>query len=77
MGVFGSYDLVALDKACVDAEIKAPSIPYFNKEGQWTKPLEPGIEKFSALNPMVNVAWQIDAAVKNKLGSKDYELVRI
>ncbi|MFX0035717.1 MAG: DUF362 domain-containing protein [Candidatus Hermodarchaeota archaeon] len=77
LGIFGSYDPVALDKACVDAETNAPSIPFLDKEGQWTKPLEPGIEKFSALNPMVNSTWQIDAAVKNKLGSKDYELVRI
>ena len=77
LGIFGSSDPVAIDKACVDAETNAPSIPFLDKDGQWTNPIEPGIEKFSALNPMVNATWQIDAAVKNNLGSKDYELEKI
>lgn len=77
LGIFGSSDPVAIDKACVDAETNAPSIPFLDKDGQWTQPLEPGIEKFKALNQMVDTTWQINAAVKNKLGSIDYELVKI
>jgi len=77
LGIFGSSDPVAIDKACVDAETDAPSIPFLNKDGQWTQPIKLGIEKFHALNPMVDATWQINAAVNNGLGSKDYELVKI
>ena len=77
LGIFGSSDPLAIDKACVDAETNAPGLPFLDMNGEWTQPLEPGIEKFKALNQMVDTTWQINAAVKNKLGSIDYELVKI
>ncbi len=77
LGIFGSSDPLAIDKACVDAEIKAPGLPFLDKDKQWTKPIEPGIEKFKALNALIDIKWQIEAAIRNKLGSIDYELVEI
>lgn len=77
LGIFGSSDPLAIDKACIDAETNAPGLPFLNIHGQWTQPLEPGIEKFKALNRLVDTTWLINAAAKNKLGSIDYELVKI
>ncbi|MFX1241205.1 MAG: DUF362 domain-containing protein [Promethearchaeota archaeon] len=77
LGIFGSSDPVAIDKACIDAETNAPGLPFLNKEGEWTTPLEKGIEKFNALMPMVNPSNVFKAAVKNKLGSIEYELIKI
>jgi len=79
LGIFGSSDPVALDKACIDAEINAPGLPIF-KEGKWTEPLPPGVEKFKAmsiLGGMMDANLQFDAAVRNKIGSTNYELVKI
>jgi hypothetical protein len=61
----------------MDAEIAAPGLPFLNKEGEWTKPVEIGIEKFQVLNPMLNIALVFESAVKNALGNTDYELVKI
>ena len=77
LGIFGSSDPVAIDKACVDAETNAPGLPFLNKEGEWTQPLEKGVEKFKALMPMVDPSNVFKAASRNKLGSLDYELVKI
>jgi len=77
LGIFGSSDPLAIDKACVDAETNAPGLPFLDFQGNWSQPLGQGIEKFKALNPSVDTTWLINAAVKNKLGSIDYELVKI
>ena len=77
LGIFGSSDPVAVDKACFDKEIDAPGLPFLDREGEWTQPLERGVEKFKALMPIVNPAFQFEAAVKNKIGSIEYELMKI
>jgi uncharacterized Fe-S center protein len=77
LGIFGSLDPVAIDKACFDKEIDAPGLPFLNKEGEWTEPLERGVEKFKALMPIVNPAFQFEAAIRNKIGSIEYELIKI
>jgi len=77
LGIFGSDDPVAIDKACVDAETNAPGLPFLNKEGEWTQPIEKGIEKFKALMPLVDPSLVFEAAIKNKLGNLDYELIKI
>jgi len=77
LGIFGSSDPVSVDKACLDAEINAPGLPIF-KDGQWTQPLPPGVEKFQKmLGEIVNSDYQFDSAVKNKIGTTDYELIEI
>ena len=77
LGIFGSIDPVAIDKACVDMETDAPGLPFLNDNGEWSIPLERGVEKFNALNPMVNTSFQFEAGVKNKIGSIEYELIQI
>lgn len=77
LGIFGSSDPVAIDKACFDAETAAPGLPILKDDGQWTKPLEQGVEKFNAMLAMLNPARQFEAALQNKNGSTTYELIQI
>jgi len=77
LGIYGSSDPVAVDKACIDAETAAPGLPFLNKEEEWTKPIEKGIEKFKAFNPTLDIPLAFETAVKNKLGNINYELVKI
>ena len=77
LGIFGSNDPVAIDKACIDMETEAPGLPTLNAKGEWTDPIGPGIEKFNAFNKSIDTTWQINAAIKNKLGNVEYELIRI
>ena len=77
LGIFASDDPLAIDKACLDAETNAPGLPVLGKDGKWTEPLSPGVEKFKAMNHKVDPTWQLDAAVKNGLGCIEYELVNI
>jgi hypothetical protein len=77
LGIFGSSDPVAIDKACFDAETKAPGLPILKQDGEWTKPLEQGVEKFKAMLGMLNPVRQFEAALQNKIGSTDYELIQI
>ncbi len=77
LGIFGSSDPVAVDKACLDAEVNAPGLPIF-KEGQWTQPLASGVEKFQKMiGDIVNANYQFEAAEKNKIGTTEYELIQI
>ena len=77
LGIFGSSDPVAVDKACVDAEINAPGLPILKSNGEWTQPEPPGIEKFKKFFGMVDPNLQFQAALKNKIGSINYRLVKI
>ena len=77
LGIFGSSDPVAIDKACIDAEINAPGLPILKEDGQWSKPLDQGVEKFKAMMTLTNPNLQFDAALKNKIGSKIYKLIQI
>ncbi|MFX1388168.1 MAG: DUF362 domain-containing protein, partial [Promethearchaeota archaeon] len=77
LGIFGSSDPVAIDKACIDAETNAPGLPIMDKYGRWKEPISIGVEKFKAINPLVDPTWFFNAAVKNNIGSVDYELVKL
>ena len=80
LGIFGSNDPVAIDKACVDAEINAPGLPLMAKDGTWKEPLPPGVEKFKASSPLSEALghqMQFNASVKNNVGSINYELIKI
>jgi hypothetical protein len=77
LGIFGSFDPVAIDKACIDAETNAPGLPVFKIDGKWSEPIAPGVEKFKAMASLVDPLWQIDAAVKSKIGTTNYKLVKI
>jgi uncharacterized Fe-S center protein len=77
LGIFSSSDPVAIDKACFDAQIKAPGLPILNKNDEWTQPLMPGIDKFKTMMSLVNPTLQFDAAVKNRIGNINYELIKV
>ena len=77
LGIFGSSDPVAIDKACFDAEIKAPGLPILKQDGLWTKPVEQGVEKFKAMMGYLNPIRQFEAALQNKIGFTNYELIQI
>lgn len=77
LGIFGAYDPVAIDKACIDAETAAPGLPIF-KDGQWTQPLAPGIEKFKEFfGGFVDSNYQFESAIRNKIGTTEYNLIQI
>ena len=80
LGIFGSTDPVAIDKACVDTEINAPGLPIMKKDGTWREPEPKGVEKFKASSPlseMLGYEMQFDASLKNKIGSTSYELIKM
>jgi uncharacterized Fe-S center protein len=77
LGIFGSSDPVAIDKACFDAETEAPGLPILKEDGHWTKPLEQGVEKFKAMMGMLNPIRQFESALQNKIGSIAYELIQL
>jgi len=77
LGIFGSIDPVAVDKACVDAETNAPGLPVMDKDGGWKEAQPPGVEKFSKAGATGDVNYSLDAAVTNKIGSTSYELIKI
>ncbi|MFX1406701.1 MAG: DUF362 domain-containing protein [Promethearchaeota archaeon] len=77
LGIYGSSDPVAIDKACYDAEINAPGLPTMDKDGNWLAPIYQGVEKFKALLSLVNPSVQFDAARKNGIGNIEYELIKL
>ena len=77
LGIFGSSDPLAIDKACIDMETMAPGLPIMDAKGEWKAPLPSGVEKFKGMNASIDPMWQLDAAIKNKLGNPNYELIKI
>jgi hypothetical protein len=80
IGVLASKDPVALDQACVDLVHKAPAAPYSIASEMG---LGEGAEKFSYIygkpGDEPNPAWdvQLEAAEKNGLGTRQYELINM
>ncbi len=78
IGMFCSFDPVALDQACVDACLEAPPIP----GSQLAKHLEdPNFNKLEDhfRNSAPESEWkaQLEHAEKIGLGTREYELIRI
>lgn len=72
VGMFASFDPVALDMACVDAVNKQPVIE--NSIMNERKHLD---DHFTCLHPTTNWEVGIDYAVKLGLGNKEYELIEV
>lgn len=73
IGMFASFDPVALDKACIDAVNAAPVIQgSIMSERQCTHH-----DHFTDLHPTTDWRSQIDHAVRIGLGSADYELITL
>ncbi|MBD3254075.1 MAG: DUF362 domain-containing protein [Candidatus Lokiarchaeota archaeon] len=75
LGIYGSSDPVAIDKACFDAEVNAPGLPILDKDLKWKEPIAPGTDKFNAMLDLVQPTVQFEAAIKNKVGNTDYVIV--
>ncbi len=72
VGMFASFDPVALDKACADAVNRQPVIP----ESQLAKK-PAGHDHFHSMHPETDWEVCLDHAVKLGLGSKEYEIVEV
>ena len=78
LGVFASYDPVAIDKACIDKATEAVGIP--NSVAEEMEVLESGHRKFemcSALLSGLSEEIQINTGEIIGLGTRDYELVNV
>jgi len=73
IGILGSIDPVALDKACVDMVNAAPGIAKSNLK----KALEPGSDKFRDIYPSIDYSVQFTYAEELGLGTTKYQLIKI
>jgi uncharacterized Fe-S center protein len=73
IGMFASFDPVALDVACADAVNRQPAVKgsLLDKNGNKNH------DHFTAVHPDTNWEIAIEHAVKLGLGSRDYKLVTI
>jgi uncharacterized protein len=71
VGMFASFDPVAIDMACADAVNKQPIIP----ESQLDKLGNHTGDRFNDSAPSTNWISQITHGVKIGLGNKDYQLI--
>jgi len=78
LGVFASYDPVAIDKACIDKATEATGVPGSTAEEM--EVLDPGQRKFelcSALLAGLSEEIQLNTGEIIGLGSKRYELIEV
>ena len=73
IGIFASFDPVALDMACVEAVNKAP-INYASMLGETQ--IIPD-DHFTSVHPETNWRVCIDHAEKLGIGTKEYELIEM
>lgn len=73
IGMFASFDPVALDQACIDAVNAAPVI----ESSVLAQRERTHHDHFTDIHPTTNWRSQIEHAVRIGLGSADYELVTI
>ncbi|MCR5561957.1 MAG: DUF362 domain-containing protein [Desulfovibrio sp.] len=72
IGMFASFDPVALDHACIDAVNAAPRID----RSELGKPLD-SKDHFADIHPSTNWHSQLEHAEKIGLGTQNYELVTV
>ena len=83
IGIFASFDPVALDKACIDAANAAPIIPTSALGDRQAEPQSPSCDcedkssHFHILHPSTDWRSQISHSEAIGLGSGQYELVRM
>jgi uncharacterized Fe-S center protein len=66
VGILGSADPIALDKACLDLI-----------NGQTGKPYDPAFDKFMKIYPRLKPMEQLTHAVKMGMGQLEYELITL
>jgi uncharacterized Fe-S center protein len=73
IGIFASFDPVALDMACVEAVNKAP----VNRGSMLDEVHNKTSDHFSSIHPETNWNISLDHAEKLGIGTKNYELVEV
>jgi len=79
IGMFASFDPVALDMACADMANQAPVIAgsYLAKQLQDRKATDNGHDHFHTTHPETNWMVCLDHAEKIGIGTKKYELIEV
>ena len=78
IGMFASFDPVALDQACADACMKAAPMPNSQLSDNLAKPdWHHHHDHFLDSNPNVDWKTTLEHAEKIGLGTREYELVRV
>ena len=78
IGMFASFDPVALDQACADACMKAAPMPNSQLSDNLAKPdWQHNHDHFLDSNPNVDWKTTLEHAEKIGLGTREYELVRV
>ena len=78
IGMFCSFDPLALDQACVDACLKCDPIPGSQLAKRLADPThEDKHDHFSNSSPESEWRTQLDHAAKIGLGSREYELIKM
>lgn len=72
LGIFGSFDPVAVDKACIDRMNESPGL--LNSEAEEFEALSPGAKKLNLIKGK-DIEAQIYGGVENGLGSSDYRII--
>lgn len=72
IGMFASFDPVALDRACIDAVNAAPGLPCSVLDER-----EKGHDHFTCIHPATDWRSQLRHAVHIGLGREEYELVTL
>jgi len=77
IGIFASFDPVALDQACIDAVNAAPAIVGSIISDRQKKPNMADNDHFTIIHPTTDWREQLSHAEKIGLGTKKYELVTV
>ncbi len=77
IGMFASFDPVALDMACADAVNAAPPIQNSMLGEAMDHQKQEKLDYFGRISPDTNWRACIEHAVKIGLGNSDYELIRV
>jgi uncharacterized Fe-S center protein len=79
IGIFASFDPVALDKACIDAVNRAPGIDLsiLSERERTHRAENGGHDHLADIHPGTRWQDQIEHAEKIGLGSGDYELITV
>lgn len=77
MGLFASWDPVALDSACIQMSKDSPGVPDSLAAAKGVE--EPGMPKFAACGSFLGVSEEIQPNVGQKigLGTREFELVEV
>jgi uncharacterized Fe-S center protein len=77
IGIFASFDPVALDQACIDAVNAAPAIADSIISDRQKKPNTANGDHFTVIHPTTDWREQLGHAEKIGLGTRKYELVTV